>query len=163
MNENCKEDPAVGKTCIKCSQTIEGNEWGGWLFLNGYSTDGDSKIKMNDGTTDDQGMDLTGATKITFYAKGEKGGEVIDFITCGFGYNGDTGLVEVNYPDSTEKQSCFVTLSTEWEKYEIDLSDCDLSYIGCGFGYALSKAHSGEGDFVFYMDEICFEGNLSDR
>ena len=53
-------------------------------------------------------------------AKGENGGERVEFFTCGFGYDGETGKQMVNYPDSCKKCSTgWITLTDEWEEYSI--------------------------------------------
>jgi hypothetical protein len=36
MNENCQIDPYSGDSCIECKVTTLWNNWGGWLFINGY-------------------------------------------------------------------------------------------------------------------------------
>lgn len=160
MDENCTDDPYEGRSCIKCSQlTLEG-DWGGWLFLNGYLPKGETVPKLNDGSTGGQGMDLTGATELKFAAKGAEGGEVVEFFTAGFGYNGETGAKTVNYPDSSQKRSLgTVKLEKEWKEYSIPLSGADMSYIVCGFGYVLN-ADYGHGDNTFYIDAIRFEGDI---
>lgn len=160
MNENWQEDPYSGTSCIRCRQTTVEGDWGGWMFLNGYLPAGSSIPRLNDGTMDNQGLDLTGADELCFYAKGENGGERIEFFTCGFGYDGETGKQMVNYPDSCKKCSTgWITLTDEWEEYSIPLGNSDLSYIVCGFGYVMND-RLGHTDSVFYLDEIRFTGYI---
>lgn len=160
MDENCTDDPYEGRSCIKCSQlTLEG-DWGGWLFLNGYLPKGETVPKLNNGSKGGQGMDLSGATELKFAAKGENGGEAVEFFTAGFGYNGETGVQTANFPDSSQKRSLgTVKLEKEWKEYSIPLSGADMSYIVCGFGYVLN-ADYGHGDNTFYIDDIRFEGDI---
>ena len=161
MDENWKESPCEGSSCIRCEQITREGDWGGWLFLNGYLPKGESIPRLNDGSMDGQGLDLTGADALRFYAKGEKGTERVEFFTCGFGYDGETGLKSVMYPDSTKKKSLgAVTLTDEWQEYVIPLEDADLSYIVCGFGYVLNDSMDGSADNVFYLDEIRFTGEI---
>lgn len=160
MDEACADSPREGKTCIRCEQTTRDGDWGGWLFLKGYSPEGGGAPRLNDGTTDGQGMDLTGAEALTFWARGKEGEEKVEFFTCGFGRD-EWGNATVKFPDSAAKQSMgYVTLSDQWQQYRIDLKGLDMSYIGCGFGYAMSGDQSGASDNVFYLDEICFAGSF---
>ena len=153
MNENWRENPAAGDSCIRCVQITREGDWGGWLFLNGWLAEGETVPRLNDGSMDGQGLDLTGAEALTFMARGEKGGEAVEFFTCGFGYDGERGEALVRYPDSEKKRSLGVkTLSREWTEYTIDLRGADLSRIVCGFGYVLSGGDAGTEENVFYLD-----------
>ena len=164
MNENWRENPAAGDSCIRCVQITREGDWGGWLFLNGWLAEGETVPRLNDGSMDGQGLDLTGAEALTFMARGEKGGEAVEFFTCGFGYDGERGEALVRYPDSEKKRSLGVkTLSREWTEYTIDLRGADLSRIVCGFGYVLSGGDAGTGENVFYLDEIRFTGNFTEN
>jgi hypothetical protein len=161
MNENWQEDPYAGDSCIRCEQTTREGDWGGWLFLNGYLPRGESIPRLNDGSSPGQGLDLTGAEALLFHARGEKGGETVEFFTAGFGYDGETGVRTVEYPDSCGKQSLGrITLTQEWQEYIIPLQGQDLSSIVCGFGYVLNDGMDGNSDSVFYLDEICFIGEI---
>ena len=106
MDENWQEKPYSGSSCIRCEQITKAETWGGWLFLNGYLPAGESVPRLNDGSQDGQGLDLTGAEALKFWARGEKGGEIVEFYTCGFGYEGESGVQLVEYPDSTQISQC---------------------------------------------------------
>lgn len=160
MDENCRIDPYEGTSCIRCEQITISGDWSGWLFLNGYLPEGESVPHLNDGSADGQGLDLTGARELRFAARGENGGETVEFFTAGFGYDGVTGERTVKYPDSTRKCSLgSVALSREWQEYSIPLDDADLSYIVCGFGYVMNNK-GGSGDYIFYLDDIRFTGDI---
>ena len=157
MDENWKEDVKSGRTAIRCEMDVFTDDWGGWMFLNGYLPEGEANPHINDGQTDGQGIDLSGAAELRFFAKGEKGGEKVEFFTAGFGYYGDSSDTMVPYPDSAKKHSLgYVTLTNDWKEYVIDLRDADMSYIICGFGFVLSSQYSNKGNNVFYLDEIRF-------
>ena len=161
MNENWTDNPWRGSSCIRCEQMTRAGDWGGWMFLNGFLPEGSSEPQLNDGSADGQGMDLSSATELRFYARGEKGGEIVEFSTCGFGYDGETGSRMVPFPDSAKKQSLgFVELTPEWEEYRIDLTGKDLSYIVCGFCYVMAGGEDGEKENVFYLDDIAFTGDF---
>lgn len=164
MDENWREDPHGGESCIRCRQTVNAVDWGGWLFLNGWLPEGESVPRLNDGKADGQGLDLAGAQALSFWARGERGGETVEFFTCGFGYDGQWGAKIAPYPDSAGKRSRgYVKLEKEWREYTIDLADADMSYIVCGFGYVLSGENSNPGENVFYLDDIRFTGDFSGR
>ena len=157
MDENWTED-AVSGSSIRCEQDTVLSDWGGWMFLNGYLPAGETVPRLNDGLTDDQGLDLSGADSLRFFARGEQGGEKVEFFTAGFGWD-EWGNKTVPCPDSAKKHSLgFVTLTREWKEYVIDLRNADMSYIICGFGFVLSGEKSGHGTSVFYLDEIRFTG-----
>ena len=162
MNENWQENPYSGSSCIRCEQITHEGDWGGWLFLNGYLPEGSNVPELNDGTVDGQGLDLSGAERLTFFARGEKGGEQVEFFTCGFGYNSEWNAQVVPFPDSSMKRSTgVVTLTREWTQFSIDLSSADMSSIVCGFGYVLKGNVPGDREKVCYLDEIRFEGDFS--
>lgn len=162
MDENWTREPYAGDSCIRCQIDTAGNDWGGWMFLNGFLPAGESAPLLNDGSMPGQGLDLTGAEELRFYVKGETGGEVVEFFTAGFGYDGEWGTRLVDYPDSAQKQSLgFVTLTDEWKEYVIPLAGLDLSSICCGFGFVCSGSN-GAAENVFYLDEIRFTGSISD-
>ena len=162
MNENWQENPYSGSSCIRCEQITHEGDWGGWLFLNGYLPEGSNVPELNDGTVDGQGLDLSGAERLTFFARGEKGGEQVEFFTCGFGYNSEWNAQVVAFPDSSMKRSTgVVTLTREWTQFSIDLSSADMSSIVCGFGYVLKGNVPGDREKVCYLDEIRFEGDFS--
>ena len=153
MNENWRENPHSGFTCIRCEQTVVADDWGGWAFVNGMLPEGSTQPVLNNGMTPDQGLNLSGAQELRFWARGENGGEKVEFFTCGF-FQGQN----VPYPDSAEKCSLgMVELTPEWEEYVIDVSGEDMSYIALGFGFVLAGS-GGAGDKVFYLDDIRFTG-----
>ncbi|MFA5088058.1 MAG: hypothetical protein WC552_03385 [Candidatus Omnitrophota bacterium] len=136
--ENCQ----AGKTCIRIIYDIECSEenqsWSGIYWLN----------PPNNWGTRKGGYNLVGAKKLTFWAKGEKGGEHIGEFKVG-GIAGD-------FPDSDMAIIGPVILTNEWREYSIDLRGKDLSYISGGFSWATSVEANSEG-CTFYLDEIKYE------
>ncbi len=164
MDENWRDNPHSGESCIRCQQVVSAADWGGWLFLNGWLAEGETVPRLNDGKADGQGLDLSGAQALSFWARGERGGESVEFFTCGFGYDGEWGNRIAPFPDSAGKHTRgYIELEDEWREYTIDLTDADMSYIVCGFGYVLAGGKSTLGDNVFYLDDIRFTGDFSDR
>ncbi len=161
LDENWTDGAYAGTSCIRCQIDTKGSDWGGWMFLNGYLPEGETQPLLNDGEQENAGLDLSGAEELRFFARGETGGEVVEFFTLGFGYDGEWGTRLVSYPDSAKKQSLgFITLTDEWTEYVVDLSGLDLSYVCCGFGFVCSGTKSGNAENVFYLDEIRFTGDI---
>ena len=140
-SEGSKENPYSGKTCIKITYTGEGKQganWAGMYWQWPPNNWGERK----------GGYDLSGATKLTFWARGEKGGEQIMEFKMG----GLTGT----YSDSDSASIGPEELTTAWKKYEIDLTDLDLSYISGGFCWVTNTMANPDG-CVFYLDDIQYE------
>ena len=164
MDEGWRENPHSGDSCIRCRQITKNGDWGGWLFMNGWLPEGESAPRLNEGKADGQGMDLRGARTLRFWARGENGGEKVEFFAFGFGYDAQWNLPTVRFPDSANKRTTgCVALTDEWQPYEIDLRGADLSSIACGFGYVLSGEKSGQGEQTFFLDDIRYEGDFSAR
>jgi len=139
--ESWPEGAQSGKDCLKfkyTGRTPQGAGWVGVYWLNPVNNWGDVK----------GGYSLKGATKLTFWAKGEKGGEVI----MRFGMGGIGG----QYPDSCKAEIGPIVLENEWKQYTIELEDKDLSYISGGFYWMTDKASNPDGA-VFFIDEIRYE------
>jgi hypothetical protein len=136
--EKCQE----GRTCIKvvydvaCSR--EGQKWAGIFWLNPANNWGSKK----------GGFNLTGAEKLTFWAKGEKGGERLEEFKVG-GITGD-------YPDTDTAGIGPVILTPEWKEYSIDLRGKDLSYISGGFSWSTNTDVNPQ-ECTFYLDNIQYQ------
>ena len=141
FSDRSMENPYSGKTCIKIIYTSEasgGNRWAGVYWQNPANNWGAKK----------GGYDLTGAKKLTFWAKGEKGGERIEEFKMG-GITGD-------YPDSDVAGINSVFLTKEWKKYTIDLGGKDISFISGGFSWSTNLDVNPNG-CTFYLDDIIYE------
>jgi hypothetical protein len=95
------------------------------------------------------GYDLSEYKKLTFMARGEKGGEYIDKFLVG----GITGQTEEG--DSGESYTDAIELTTAWKKYEIDLKDVDMTHVIGGFGFAINGDMNPQGATI-YLDEIMY-------
>ena len=141
LDMNCTNNPQSGATCIRFSYSAMGSRYAdmaGVMWQNPANNMGDI----------DGGGDLTGATQLVFWARGENGGEIIDAFTFG----GTGGA----YPDSDKTSLPFIRLTQEWTRYTIDLSTCDLSYISSFFGWVAARFNNRSG-FTIYLDEIALE------
>jgi hypothetical protein len=135
-----KEDPYLGDTCIKVTYSDNsGNRWAGIYWQN----------PPNNWGRVDAGYDLSKAVKLTFWARGAKGGEVINEFKVG-------GLMG-EFSDSDTASIGPVVLNKEWTQYTIDLKGKDMSYCIGGFCWATNiDANPPEG-ITFYLDEIKYE------
>ena len=142
LDDGWKEDCRDGATCVKavydvaCSKNDQ--KWSGIYWLNPANNWGKQK----------GGFNLDGAQKLTFWAKGEKGGERIEEFKVG-GITGD-------FPDSDSAIIGPVILTNEWREYTIDLRGKDLSYISGGFSWSTSVDVNPE-SCVFYLDNIQYQ------
>jgi len=145
-----------GTTGIAAELDLSKHLWGGYMFLNGSLAAG-STVPVPDFGKTDCGIDLTGAVKLVFFAKGETGREKVEFFMGGMGWNGV--FKNAAFPDSTQNISLgVVPLSADWQEYEIDLSGADLSRVGCGFGWVTNDTNNpGLTSVKFYMDDIHYE------
>ncbi|MCK4944898.1 MAG: hypothetical protein KAS59_01380, partial [Alphaproteobacteria bacterium] len=147
-------------SCIKVTYVpTTAEEYVGWYYLNGASTSGIAEGVVNWGTIPDAGVNLTGSTNITFWAKGATGLEKVTFIALGVGRNYTTGAPTMSYCGSSPQVTTGeITLSSSWTKYSISLSDKDLSYVLGGFGWVISKPAGSWSTKVFYIDQIEYNG-----
>jgi hypothetical protein len=142
VDEQSLDDPADGRTCIKITYVPSvANERQGWAGV--YWLD----PKANWGSSSG-GYDLSNMTRLTFWARGEKGGEQIALFKVGGieGTHADTGAAVIGP----------IWLTKEWQHYVIDLRDADLSKVSGGFAWSTS-ASDNEGPLAFYLDEIRYE------
>lgn len=139
----CKDNPHSGTTCIKVDQYVGvPGSWTGLFWLNPADNWG----------TLLGGYDLTDAKKLVFWARGEKGGEVITEFKMG-------GIVGP-YSDTATAGIKNVTLTPEWKEYTIDLTGKDLSRICGGFCWIISFARNPlpiRTKITFYVDDIYYE------
>jgi hypothetical protein len=95
------------------------------------------------------GYNLSGAARLTFWARGASGGEKIEFLLGGI-----TGL----YNDSVQppRKTGVMTLTPNWQSYTINLTGADLSRISGGFAWTATQADNPNGA-TFYLDDIRYE------
>jgi hypothetical protein len=135
MDFECGDHPHSGKTCLKVTYDDRG-KWAGVVW----------QSPADDWGEKPGGYDLSGAESLSFWARGEEGGEKVKF---GYGILG----LEKKYHDSS-KGEIQVVLSKEWKEYTIDLSERDLSRIKSGFLWSLG----GQGKpLTFYLDDILYK------
>jgi hypothetical protein len=109
-----------GATCIRNTLiAVDSKYWGGWYFQNGVLLADDTQPRCNWGTYADSGVDLTGATKLIFWARGETGHEWIEFFVGGVGWDPETEEPTAPHHDSFRRVPPLRTLTrltTEWQQ-----------------------------------------------
>ncbi len=140
-NDSSATNPQSRRTAIKIAYSAARKQGAGWAGI--YWQD-----PANNWGNTKGGFDLSGAKKLTFWARGEKGGEVVTEFKMG----GITG----QYSDSASSSIGPIVLTPEWKQYTIDLSTEDLSLIIGGFAFVVSAMENPDGA-TFYLDEIVYE------
>jgi hypothetical protein len=136
MDEAGTVNPHGGKTCLRFEYS-EPADWAGVVWQD----------PPNDWGDQPGGWNLTGAKKLKFWARGDKGGETVSFK---FGVLG----LDKKYSDSSTGTTGPIKLAKEWTEYSIDLAGKDLSRIKTGFVWTLD----GQGSpIIFFLDDIRFE------
>ena len=134
-------DPSWDANCfqgLSCFKNIWETNEPGWVGIRWLQPED------NWGTVPGAGHDLSGATKVSFHARGAVGNEAVEFVAGG---------IPGDYPDSIQPFATTgtVLLSTEWQYYEIDLSGLDLSHVISPFGWVVRN------DPIFFIDEIAYD------
>lgn len=135
LDEQSAKAPKVGDQCTEISFTSDSG-WAGVVWQHPPGDWGDAP----------GGFDLTGAKRLSFWAKGSEGGEK---ATVGIGIVGK----EKPYHDTVKKE-IKIELTNEWVKYEMDLTGADLSRVKSALYF--STASQGK-PFSFYLDEVVVE------
>ena len=94
----------------------------------------------------DGGFDLSGASELEFWARGEYGGEKIA---------ASVGLLssDTAFPDSGKTRPQGIVLTREWKRYSVSLKRTDLSSIKTGF---VIKLNGRTTPVTVYLDNIRF-------
>lgn len=137
IEEGWTNNPHSGRTCI-LAEYHDTAYWGGVAWLHPADNWGD----------DDGGYDLRGAARVSFWARGETGKEVVEFKV------GVHQEPDKPFKDTAHAGSGKIRLTPWWKKYSIRLAQKDLSRVISGFVWVVE----GQEDPVrFYIDDIIFE------
>ncbi|MGB5621166.1 MAG: glycoside hydrolase family 2 TIM barrel-domain containing protein [Gammaproteobacteria bacterium] len=129
-------NPHEGPACIKMRYVGDG----GWVTVAWQHP-------ANNWGDRDGGYDLTGASKLELWARGEYGGERIDI---------GVGLLDKDraYPDSGKTKIEGIVLKREWQRYEVPLKRVDPSSIKTGLVVTLIGRRGSSVNV--YLDSIRF-------
>jgi hypothetical protein len=130
QNITCKESPHGGKYCIRCGYRLEENSWVGigWLWLNKFQDHVRRPPNLFSRMNAKQGDHIVAR----FWARSKDRAWVKFQVGGG---NGDSIAPGVTTdPD-------FIELSPEWKRYQIELTNQDISGVIQIFGSFLDRAH----------------------
>jgi hypothetical protein len=157
MEEMCTNTPHSGLHCIRCTFKACRNNWGGWYFMNGVHEEGGG-TRQNWGDVPGGGYDLSGARRLTFWARGAQGGEKVSFSCLGMGWRAHAEEPFKPYAGSSPRQSSgYITLEREWKRYCIDLSGTCLTNVIVGFAWETKASVNRFKDVMFYLDDISYD------
>lgn len=141
LNEAYQENPKTGPICLKIAYTIGPQNWAGVYWLNKPNNWGDNP-----------GEDLSklAYSKVSFWARGDNGGEIVEFKAGGVNAKGK------KYRDSFEVTTGKVRLEKDWRRYEIDLHGQNLSSV-IGFFCWVAAGTANPSGCTFYLDDIQYE------
>jgi hypothetical protein len=134
--------PHSEPTCIRIAYTFGPVGWAGIYWQNEPDNWGDEK---------GENYSRKKFSKVTFWSKGEIGGEILEFKTGGI-HNPNK-----KFHDSFSGKTGRVSLSQEWKKFEIDLKGADLSSVIGGFCWVAAENHNHGEKVTFYIDDVAFE------
>lgn len=138
---NCQKDPYSGSSCIKIVYTGKwsGEGWAGIYWQYPENNWGDLP-----------GYRFRGVQKLTFWVRGERGGEKCEFKVGGI----DSGK---KYRDSLKLQTTGVVILTKkWQQYTIPIPQKDPDTVISGFCWVTSAFNAPNGQTI-YLDRIRFE------
>ena len=141
----------TGSDCLQITYR-PGGGWGGiywWPLSCGESGTPEAWDRVRKGTCGINVLEaghLGAASRLTFWARGDKGGEVVEF---------KIGAVDVL--PTPGRSLGRVTLKPTWEQYAIELEGMDLTNVIGLFLWVATDVDNTQGA-VFYLDDIQFEG-----
>jgi hypothetical protein len=94
-------------------------------------------------------VDLSGAERLVFFAKGEKGGETLTVFSIG--KNLASGPTELERLFKNIKYSVItqnITLTNDWKRYQIELNATDMKGVISPFGIVIQKDRMQVTDLV---------------
>jgi len=145
------DDCHTGADCIRFTYRT-GGAWGGvywWPPACGESGTGEAWDRVRRGTCGVNVLEagnLGAVNRLTFWARGDQGREIIEFKVGG-----------VDVPPTPGRSLGKVTLKPTWEQYEIDLENLDLTNAIGLFLWVAADDTNPQGA-VFHLDDVQFEG-----
>jgi hypothetical protein len=138
LDESWPQNPYEGKTCIHIAYRPQngGPGWAGVYWLPPHLD------PQQDWGSQITGVNLRGASRLTFGARGALGGERVTFFVGGI--QGPKG-------DSLSKRLLDLSLTPAWRQYTINLNDADVSRVVGAFGWSAAER------VEFWLDAVRFE------
>jgi hypothetical protein len=105
----------------------------------------------NEGEMPGDDLSAAGYRRISFWARGETGGEVAEFRAGGLGH------IKTRYRDSFDVTAGKLTMTPRYSEYSIYVSDADLSSVMTVF-CVLFHREDNDDKAVIYVDDIQYRG-----
>ena len=139
IERDCAVNPHSGKTCLKLTYTPHAfDDWAGVYWQAPINNWGDYP-----------GYNIEGARVLTFWARGEEGGERATFKIG--------GITGKKHRDSLGPIAKDVRLTKDWTKYTMFLDGSDTSNVIGGFCWATNQYENPRDRTTIYLDDIRFE------
>lgn len=147
LTEASEDTPHSEPYCVKIEYIKFGNDgWAGIYWQNEPD---------NWGEEPGENLSKHGFQAIVFWARGAKGGEIVEFKAGGINTPGK------KYKDSFKVGLGKIALQKEWKRYVIDLKGEDLSSVIGAFCWVANRPSNPKG-LTFYLDDIRFVSSLAD-
>jgi exo-beta-1,3-glucanase (GH17 family) len=146
VNLEYRENPYAGETAIQVTLTKPLECQSGWAGVYWWTPAECNWYQK------DCGIDLTGWTTLSFWARGETGTERAEFLIGGLCNAGRTDCDSLKNKLTTG----VLSLSTQWTQYRISLQGQDLSRIAGAFAFVVVPGRSTS-DVTIYIEEIRLE------
>jgi tetratricopeptide (TPR) repeat protein len=151
--ETSPSDCHTGSDCLQVTYA-NGGWWGGvywWPLSCGSSSSDEAWDRVLTGMCGANVLEIGNFSivdRLTFWARGDRGGEVIEFKIGG-----------ADMSPSPGRSLGKVTLESTWEQYEINVEDLDMTNAIGLFVWVATDADNPQGA-IFYLDDIQFEGRM---
>jgi hypothetical protein len=96
------------------------------------------------------GLNLTGYTRISFWAKAADTGTVVRFRV------GGSTPSTAKFPDTVAPVQTDVVLTKEWQPYELSLANQNLTNVAGGFAWIVETASNNNRRVTFFIDDIVY-------
>jgi hypothetical protein len=149
LTESWTKNPHSDSICIQVVYSgiaTQGKRWAGVYWQH---------PKGNWGTVPSAGIDLNHYSTLSFWVRGELGGEQIQYVVGGIG--GIGSAIPSPYPDSLQPvvKTPVIVLTTDWQPQTIHLEGYNLTYVIGGFGWVANNIDNPRGA-TFYLDDIVY-------
>jgi hypothetical protein len=109
----------------------------------------------------DSPMDLSGAKRVHFFLMGDKGGEMVKVYFAG--KNPSSGQkADSLFKEKFARSTGAITLTNDWQRYEISLAGVDLTGITTPFAIELLKSNKTSATQAVYFKFITYENQAVD-
>lgn len=137
-----RSNPHMRPDSIRITYKFGHTRWGGIYWQNQPDNWGDVPGNNYSGK---------GFSMVTFWARGQNGGEVLEFKVGGIDNR------HKKYRDSLAATSGRVALTRDWKLYTIDLSKADFSSVIGGFCWVASSDYNRSKQITFFLDDLLME------